>query len=105
MAAAEDPQLADGLLLQSYPLHPPGRPEKMRTAHFPNLRTPALFFHGAKDAFGTEQEMREALKQIPAPWDLVMVKGAGHDLGRAPARLAPQIRERAVSFLLQQKTL
>jgi predicted alpha/beta-hydrolase family hydrolase len=102
MAAADDPQLGDGLLLLSYPLHPPNRPEQMRTAHFPNLRIPALFFHGAKDGFGTEEEMRDALKQIPAPSDLVMVEGAGHDLGRVPARLAPVIRARAESFLLHR---
>lgn len=100
MAAAEDPELAAGLLMQSYPLHAPGRPEKPRTAHFPNLRRPTLFFHGAKDAFGTEQEMREALKLIPAPTELDMVEGAGHDLGRVPARIAPVIRERAERFLL-----
>jgi hypothetical protein len=98
MAAAEDNQMADGLLLSSYPLHPPGRPERLRTEHFSNLQTPALFFHGAKDAFGSEREMREALKQIPAPSDLVMVEGAGHDLGKVPARLAPVIRERAGRF-------
>jgi predicted alpha/beta-hydrolase family hydrolase len=100
MAAAEDPELAAGLLMQSYPLHAPGRPEKPRSAHFPSLRTPTLFFHGAKDAFGTEQEMREALKLIPAPTELDMVEGAGHDLGRVPARIAPVIRERAERFLL-----
>ena len=101
MAVAEDPQHADGLLLLSYPLHAPGRTQ-MRTAHFPSLRTAALFFHGTKDPFGTEQEMREAIKEIPAPYDLVMVEGAGHDLGRVPARVAPVIRERAERFLLQQ---
>jgi predicted alpha/beta-hydrolase family hydrolase len=101
MAAAEDPELADGLLLLSYPLHPPNRTEQMRTAHFPNLRTPALFFHGAKDGFGTEPEMRDALNEIPAPSELVMVERAGHDLGRVPARLAPLIRERAEPFLLR----
>jgi predicted alpha/beta-hydrolase family hydrolase len=101
MAVAEDPQLAEGLLLLSYPLHAPGR-SQMRTAHFPSLRTPALFFHGSKDPFGTEGEMREALKQIPAPCDLVMVEGAGHDLGRGPARLAAVIRERAERFLLRR---
>jgi hypothetical protein len=102
IAAAEDPQLAAGLLMQSYPLHAPGRPEKPRTAHFATLRTPTLFFHGAKDAFGTEQEMREALKLIPAPTELLMVEGAGHDLGRVPARIAPVIRERAERFLLNR---
>jgi predicted alpha/beta-hydrolase family hydrolase len=100
MAAAEDPLLADGLLLLSYPLHPPNRPHQLRTAHFPEIRTPALFFHGAKDGFGTEQEMRDALQLIPARSDLVLVEGAGHDLGRVPTRVAPSIRERAGRFLL-----
>lgn len=97
MAAAEDALSADGLLLLSYPLHAPGRPQ-MRTAHFPSLRSPALFFHGAKDAFGSEQEMRDALQLIPARSELVMVAGAGHDLGRVPARVAPMIRERTIQF-------
>ena len=47
MAAAERPELADGLVLLSYPLHPPGKPEQTRTAFFPEWRTPALFVHGS----------------------------------------------------------
>ncbi len=53
MLAAEEPALVEGLLLLSYPLHPPRKPEQLRTAHFGHLQTPALFVHGAKDEFGT----------------------------------------------------
>jgi predicted alpha/beta-hydrolase family hydrolase len=83
MAAAEDPKLADGLLLLSYPLHPPDHPEKARTSFFPEWRTPAVFIHGSRDPFGTLEEMRQALKIITVRVDLVPIEGAGHDLKRA----------------------
>jgi uncharacterized protein len=83
MAASEQPGMADGLLLLSYPLHPPGRPEKMRTAFFPDLRTPALFVHGTSDPFGSPAELSEALKLINASVELLPVQKAGHDLKRA----------------------
>jgi hypothetical protein len=82
MLAAEDPPVATALLLFSYPLHPPNRPDKARTAHFPQLRTPAMFVHGAKDAFGSPEEMRAALGLPPAPTSLVILDRAGHDLRR-----------------------
>ena len=66
MLAAERPDSADGLLLLSYPLHPPKRPQQMRTAYFPELRTPALFVHGARDPFGSLEELREAIAARPA---------------------------------------
>ena len=82
MLAAEDAGLdAVGLLLTSYPLHPPGRPQQLRTAHLPSLRLPAFFAHGSRDAFGTREEMEQALKIIPATTQLFIVDGAGHDLG------------------------
>jgi hypothetical protein len=80
MLAAEEPELADGLLLLSYPLHPPQRLGELRTAHFPCLQTPALFVHGTKDGFGTLEEMAAALSLIPAPTSLLPVAGAGHEL-------------------------
>jgi hypothetical protein len=83
MAAAGNPQMADALLLLSYPLHPPNHPEKPRTAFFPDWRTPALFVHGSRDPFGTLEEMRHALRQIPARAELMPVEGAGHDLQSA----------------------
>jgi hypothetical protein len=83
MLAAEEPGLVEALLLLSYPLHPPGKPGQPRTAHFPALRTPALFVHGTKDPFGTVEELTEALSMIPARTELITVPGAGHDLNRA----------------------
>lgn len=82
LAAEADPALdAVGLLLMSYPLHPPGKPQQLRTAHLPSLRLPAFFAHGARDDFGTREEMEQALKIIPATTQLFVVDGAGHDLG------------------------
>jgi uncharacterized protein len=80
MLAAEEPTIADRLLLLSYPLHPPQRTDDLRTGHFPKLQVPALFVHGVKDGFGTIPEMTAALKLIPAPTELIPVAGAGHEL-------------------------
>lgn len=81
MLCAEQPDLAAALLLLSYPLHPPRRPEQQRTQHLPDLRTPTLFVHGTRDPFGTIAELERAIKMIPAKTKLLPVEGAGHDLG------------------------
>ncbi|HLK66474.1 MAG TPA: alpha/beta fold hydrolase [Bryobacteraceae bacterium] len=93
MAASERPEMASGLLLLSYPLHPPQRPEQKRTSYFPDLRTPALFVHGTKDPFGSLEELRKALTLIPARTDLLVVDRAGHDLKKA-GTLAGEILEK-----------
>jgi hypothetical protein len=80
LLAASGLSLASGLLLLSYPLHPPGRPAQLRTAHFPKLETPALFVSGTKDAFGSVQELETAIKLIPAKTRFIPVPGAGHSL-------------------------
>jgi uncharacterized protein len=80
MLAAEHPQLVSGLMLLSYPLHPPRKPADLRTAHFPKLNTPALFVHGSRDPFGSHAEMKDALALIPARNLLMEVEGGGHDL-------------------------
>jgi uncharacterized protein len=80
MLVAEEPQLVDGLLLLSYPLHPPRKPKELRTSHFPKLRKPAFFVHGSRDPFGTITEIEDALELIPAEHGLFEVEGAGHDL-------------------------
>jgi hypothetical protein len=67
--------------LLSYPLHPPRKPEQLRTQHFFTLRTPSLFVEGTRDPFGTIAEIEQALKLIPAKTKLMTVEGAGHDLG------------------------
>jgi hypothetical protein len=77
----EEPPLAAGLLLLSYPLHPPRKPDQLRTQHLFHLRTPTLFVHGTRDPFGSIAELEQALKLIPAKTKLLPVEGAGHDLG------------------------
>ena len=81
MLCAEQPDLVPGLLLLSYPLHPPRKPEQLRVQHLPQLRAPSLFVHGTRDPFGSIAEMEAALKLIPAKTQLMVVEGAGHDLG------------------------
>jgi len=80
LLAARVPKLVSRLLLLSFPLHPPKRPQELRSAHFPSLRTPAMFVHGARDGCGTQIEMEAALKLINVPTKLVLVEGAGHEL-------------------------
>jgi predicted alpha/beta-hydrolase family hydrolase len=80
MLCAED-LIADGLLLLSYPLHAPGKPDQPRTKHLPDLKLPVLFVHGTHDPFGSTAEMESALKLIPSKTKLLVVERAGHDLG------------------------
>ena len=91
MLAADTPGLVDRLLLLSYPLHAPGKPAQLRTAHFAKLNTPALFVHGSRDPFGSLEEMRAAIQLIPASVMLIEAEGAGHDLGRNHAALVQRI--------------
>ena len=89
MLAADTPDLAGGLLLFSYPLHPPGKPDRLRTEHFPRLRVPCLFVQGTVDPFGSPDELREAFSLIPAFTEMILVEGAGHDLRRGRFDPAP----------------
>ena len=81
MLAAEEPGLAHGLLLLSYPLHPPKKPEQLRIQHLPKLQTPTVFVHGTADPFGSIAEIRQAVALIPAPTQVLTIEGAGHSLG------------------------
>ena len=88
MLAAEEPGLVDGLLLLSYPLHPPKKREQLRTAHFGALRGPVLFVHGTRDPLGLPAELEAAVGLIPGPVRVVFVERAGHDLRGAGGRVA-----------------
>src|ERR1700676_2056029 len=88
MLCAAEPELVSGLLLLSYPLHPPRKPEQLRTQHLPNLRNPSLFVQGTRDPFGSIEELRRALQLMSAKTELIAVEDAGHDLGsKGKARL------------------
>jgi len=80
MLAAEEPGVAEGLLLLSYPLHPVKKPLQLRTKHFGEVGKPVFFAHGTRDPFGSIAEMKAALKLIRAEHELLAIEGAGHDL-------------------------
>jgi len=80
MLCAEEPNLVSGLLLLSYPLHPPRKADQLRIQHLPNLRTTSLFVQGTRDPFGSIEEISKALALIPAKTELMKVEGASHDL-------------------------
>ena len=71
---------AAGLVLISYPLHPPGRPDKPRTEHLGSLGVPCLFVSGTRDAFGSPEELEEATGAIPGPVTHVWIEGGNHGL-------------------------
>jgi predicted alpha/beta-hydrolase family hydrolase len=71
----------DVLTLFSYPLHPPGKPERARTAHLPRITVPTVFTHGSADPFGTLDELTAAAALVGGPTELVAITGARHDLG------------------------
>jgi predicted alpha/beta-hydrolase family hydrolase len=82
---AADKGTADGgpniLTLFSYPLHPPGKPERARTEHLPRITVPTVFTHGSADPFGTLDELTAAAALVGGPTELVAITGARHDLG------------------------
>jgi predicted alpha/beta-hydrolase family hydrolase len=83
---------AAGLVLLSYPLHPPGKPEKLRTEHFGALDLPCLFMSGAKDPFGSPEELEANAAAIPGPVTFVWLPG-GHDPRDADAEIAGAVRD------------
>lgn len=102
MLSSTEPGLVESLFLLSYPLHPPRKPEELRTKHFPSLLTPSFFVHGMRDGFGTISEMQSALSLIPARTDLLPVSGAGHELLTKSNReaLIEEVTSRFSAFIL-----
>lgn len=79
VAAGQAP--VDVLTLFSYPVHPPGKPERVRTKHLPGIAVPTVFTHGTADPFGTLAQVRSAAAMVSAPTEVVEITGARHDLG------------------------
>ena len=87
MLAAEDARSADGLLLLSYPLHPPGKADRLRTEHFSGIECPTLFVHGGRDPFATFEELTGAVRAIRGTTAVSEIASAGHDLARGKFNL------------------
>jgi len=76
--AAAQPDGIAGLVFLGYPLHPPGRPDKLRDEHLKDIRAPMLFVQGARDAFGTAEEIRAVIKRLRLPAKIHEIKGGDH---------------------------
>lgn len=97
MAVAEGLGAA-ALVLVSYPLHPPGKPERLRTEHFAALDVPCLFVSGTRDAFGSPRELEAATAAIPGPVTHSWVDGGGHGLRGKDAQVARAVRDWVVAL-------
>jgi uncharacterized protein len=89
-----------GLVFLGYPLHPPGRPDQLRSKHLPDIRAPMLFVQGSRDAFGTPEELRAVFRGLEVAADLYVVEDGDHSF-KVPKRSAvPQ--EQVYEFALEE---
>lgn len=92
MAVAEGLGAAS-LVLVSYPLHPPGRPDRLRSAHFPSIGVPCLFVSGTRDAFGSPEELESSVHTIAGPVTTTFLAGGDHSLRRHHDEVATAVSE------------
>ena len=78
--AAQNGENIAGLVFLGYPLHPPGRPDKMRSEHLPKIKAPMLFMQGSRDAFGRKEEIADIIEKLKLPADLFPIEGGDHSL-------------------------
>jgi uncharacterized protein len=93
---------AAGVMTLGYPLHPPGKPEQKRTAHFPGIRMPWLIVQGERDTFGTPAELTPEIEAVPGEVQLHVVAGADHSLavrGRKPEVVRAEVVAVMVDFI------
>src|SRR5262245_59134299 len=83
--AASHPDDIDGLVFLGYPLHPPGRPDKLRSEHLPKIKVAMLFVQGSRDAFGSKQEIAGIIKNLKLRAELYEIEGGDHSL-KVPKR-------------------
>jgi uncharacterized protein len=99
MAVADQEVAVDVLTLFSYPVHPPGKPERARIEHLPRIAVPTVFTHGTSDPFGTIDELRAAAALVDAPTEIVEIAGARHDLGSKSADVAAMAVDAALRLV------
>ena len=90
--AVADGLRAAGLVLISYPLHPPGKPENLRIEHLPQIAGPCLFVSGTRDSFGTPDELSTHISAVSGPTETVWIEGGDHGLRRKDAEVAAAVR-------------
>jgi predicted alpha/beta-hydrolase family hydrolase len=101
VAAAEGKSNGEGiagLVFLGYPLHPPGRPDKLRSAHLPQIRAPMLFVQGSRDTFGTPEELAPILETLNAPAELTVIEDGDHSF--KVRKTAPLSQAAVFDFIL-----
>jgi predicted alpha/beta-hydrolase family hydrolase len=94
----------EGLLLLAYPLHPPGKPEKLRDAHLPAIKVPVICFNGTRDPFCTPALMEDVLRRVKTDWEMHWVEGADHSFhvlkssGRTDAEVMGDIADSVAAW-------
>jgi uncharacterized protein len=88
--AARAPLDLAGLVFFGYPLHPPGKPEQLRSKHLPAIRAPMLFVQGSRDTFGTPDELRPILHELTVPTELFEIEGGDHSFKVTKGSPIPQ---------------
>ena len=101
--AAQDGENIAGLVFLGYPLHPPGRPDKMRSEHLPKIKARMLFVQGSRDAFGTKEEIAAIIKKLKLPARLYAVEAGDHSLKvpKSAGRPQPQVYEAAMDEIAE----
>jgi predicted alpha/beta-hydrolase family hydrolase len=103
LAVAQGLVAAGGLVLISYPLHPPGRPDRLRSEHFPKLSVPCLFVSGTKDAFASPDELEGATSAIRGPVTHVWIEGKDHGLRRTHHEVAEVVLDWVTSLAKRRR--
>ena len=98
--AALAPAGMAGLVFLGYPLHPPGRPDKMRDEHLKDVQAPMLFVQGVRDTFGTAEEIRAVIKKRRLPAKVYMIEGGDHSF-KVPKSLG--VPQQAVYEMIMDK--
>jgi uncharacterized protein len=87
--AAEEGKRVAGLVFLGYPLHPPGRPDKLRDEHLKEIEAPMLFCQGSRDTFGTEDEIKAIIRKHKLPAKLYVIESGDHSF-KVPKSVKPQ---------------
>jgi predicted alpha/beta-hydrolase family hydrolase len=96
----------DGLVLLGYPLHPPGQPDRPRTAHLPDIRVPILVVQGTRDTFGSRAEVEPVFSALKTSVAFEFIDGGDHSFavpkssGRTEADVHDAVANRITEWLL-----
>ena len=98
VADTDDPLHVAGLVLVSYPLHPPKKPESLRTGHLPGINVPTLCVSGTLDNFGSPEELQEAFAVVQSRVTWAWIDKGRHELARKDAVVAGHVSDWVASL-------